>query len=66
MNTTNEAFAQAVASLRAWLDFLETKEREYQEQLERARRKPDAEEEPAAAEPSAQGEAEAGDAPAWL
>lgn len=63
MNTTNEAFAQAVASLRAWLDFLETKEREYQEQLERARRKPEAEEQ---AEPTAQGEAEAGDAPAWL
>lgn len=62
MSATDETFARAVADLRAWLDFLEEKEGEFQEQLERARRKA----EDGAAEQPADGEASAGNPPGWL
>ncbi len=35
---TDEVFAQAVQDLRSWVEFLESKRSEYQEQVERARR----------------------------
>lgn len=61
MSATDETFALAVADLRAWLDFLEEKEKEFQEQLERARRKADN-----GTEPQADGESPEGNPPGWL
>lgn len=39
MTKTDETFQEAVLALRDWLAFLEEKAKEFQEQLERARRK---------------------------
>jgi len=41
-NKADEVFAQAVQDLRAWLVYLEAKQSEYREQMERARRKEEA------------------------
>jgi hypothetical protein len=40
-NKTDETFHEAILTLRDWLGFLDQKEREFTEQLERSRRKPE-------------------------
>ncbi len=39
MSKTDETFQEAILALREWLGFMERKERDFQEQMERARRK---------------------------
>lgn len=39
MSKTDETFRDAIVTLRAWLNFLDQKERDFREQLDRARRK---------------------------
>jgi hypothetical protein len=82
MTKIDEAFAQALGNLRAWMQFLQEREKELQEQLERARRKDEAaaaapvqiveeEEQDGAAAPAAGAAADGQQppeetAPAWL
>jgi uncharacterized membrane protein YccC len=72
MTKTDEAFQEALQALRDWLVFLDDQEKEYREQLERARRKAESAPAPAAVEtveeeektpPTENGE---GNIPAWL
>lgn len=76
MTKTDETFQEAVLALRDWLAFLEEKAKEFQEQLERARRKAEKEsgegsvtvteeQEEDAAQP-AQSEPASGEMPDWL
>lgn len=76
MTKTDETFQEAVLALRDWLAFLEEKAKEFQEQLERARRKAEKEsgegsvtvteeQEEYAAQP-AQSEPASGEMPDWL
>lgn len=39
MSKTDETFQEAILALREWLGFMDRKERDFQEQMERARRK---------------------------
>ncbi|MCX7756109.1 MAG: hypothetical protein N2117_12840 [Anaerolineales bacterium] len=39
MSKTDETFQDAIMTLRAWLNFIDVKERDFREQLERARRR---------------------------
>lgn len=39
MSKTDETFQEAILALREWLGFMDRKERDIQEQMERARRK---------------------------